>query len=183
MSDNNFWVQHPAADTITFALISEIDLITIGWDCYAHEDGRLLKHFEQINSKYNLSDSDKNYQRNRLEKYTTSFFKKEIFLFSYLTQVYETHSELKSSVGYGGITEWYYDNRAEMVYGIFDQLELVRLSEIVRWIDEFYSHGEYANRPFIESLEFAYRFAEASGSNMREKYENLKFDKIKPGKD
>ena len=108
---------------------------------------------------------------------------KEIFLFSYLTQVYETHSELKSSVGYGGITEWYYDNREEMVYGIFDQLELIRISEIVRWIDEFYSHGEYANRPFIESLEFAYRFAEASGSNMWEKYENLKFDKIKPGKE
>ena len=92
---------------------------------------------------------------------------------SYLTQVYETHSELKSSVGYGGITEWYYDNRAEMVYGIFDQLELVRISEIVRWIDEFYSHGEYANRPFIESLEFAYRFAEASGSNMWENMRTL----------
>ena len=30
---------------------------------------------------------------------------KETFLFSYITQVYETHTELKSSVGYGGITE------------------------------------------------------------------------------
>ena len=108
---------------------------------------------------------------------------KEVFLFSYLTQVYETHSELKSNIGYGGITEWYYENRAEMVYGIFDQLELVKLSEIVRWIDEFYSHTEYSNRPFIEALEFAYRFAEASGSNMWEKYENLKFDKIKPRKE
>ena len=108
---------------------------------------------------------------------------KEVFLFSYLTQVFETHSELKSNIGYGGITEWYYENRAEMVYGIFDQLELVKLSEIVRWIDEFYSHTEYSNRPFIEALEFAYRFAEASGSNMWEKYENLKFDKIKPRKE
>ena len=108
---------------------------------------------------------------------------KEVFLFSYLTQVYETHSELKSNIGYGGITEWYYENRAEMVYGIFDQLELVKLSEIVRWIDEFYSHTEYSNRPFFEALEFAYRFAEASGSNMWEKYENLKFDKIKPRKE
>ncbi len=114
---------------------------------------------------------------------TLTHEEKEIFLFSYLTQVYETHSELKNNVGYGGITEWYYDNRAEMVYGIFDQLEIVRISEIVRWIDEFYSHGEYANRPFIEALEFAYRFAEASGANMWEKYENLKFDKIKPGKE
>jgi len=108
---------------------------------------------------------------------------KEIFLFSYLTMVYETHSELKSSVGYGGITEWYYENRAEMVYGIFDQLEVVRISEMVKWINEFYSHGEYANRPFIEALEFSYRFAEASGNNMWEKYENLQFDKIKPGQD
>ena len=108
---------------------------------------------------------------------------KEIFLFSYLTQVYETHSELKENVGYGGITEWYYNNRAEMVYGIFDQLELVRISEIVKWIDEFYSYGEYANKPFVEALEFAYRFAEASGSNMWEKYENLRFDRIKPGKE
>ena len=108
---------------------------------------------------------------------------KEIFLFSYLTQVYETHSELKSNVGYGEITEWYYDNRAEMVYGIFDQLEVVRISEIVKWVNEFYSHGEYANRPFIEALEFAYRFAESSGVNMWEKYENLKFDKIKPVKE
>mgnify|MGYP003334299655 CR=1 FL=1 len=29
---------------------------------------------------------------------------KETFLFSYITQVYETHTELKSSVGYGVIT-------------------------------------------------------------------------------
>ena len=62
---------------------------------------------------------------------------REIFLFSYLTMVYETHSELKNSVGYGGITEWYYDNRAEMVYGIFDKLEVVRSSEMGQWINEF----------------------------------------------
>ena len=108
---------------------------------------------------------------------------KEIFLFSYLTMVYETHTELKNSEGFGGITEWYYNNRAELVYGVFDQLEVVRISERVKWINEFYSHGEYANRPFIEALEFAYRFAEASGTNMWEKYENLQFDKIRPGRD
>ena len=108
---------------------------------------------------------------------------REIFLFSYLTMVYETHSDLKKTVGYGGITEWYYDNRAEMIYGIFDQLEVVRISEMVQWINEFYSHSEYANRPFIEALEFSYRFSEASGTNIWEKYENLKFDKIKPGKE
>ena len=43
-------------------------------------------------------------------------------------------------------------------------------------------HMGNANKPFVEALEFAYRFAEASGSNMWEKYENLRFDRIKPGK-
>ena len=108
---------------------------------------------------------------------------KEIFLFSYLTQVYDTHQKMIDDMGYGKIITWYYDNRAEMVYGIFDRLEIVRMSEIVRWIDEFYSHSDYANRPFVEALEFSYRFAEASGSNMWEKYENLQFNRIKPGKD
>ena len=97
---------------------------------------------------------------------------KEIFLFSYLTQVYETHSELKSSVGYGGITEWYYDNRAELVYGIFDHLNRVDIYQMVKWVDEFYTHGEYANKPFFEALEFAFRFQQAAGSTLLEKYED-----------
>jgi hypothetical protein len=107
---------------------------------------------------------------------------KETFLFSYLTQVYETHTELQNSVGYGDFTEWYYENRAELIYGIFDKLKEVTIAEMAEWIDEFYSHGEYANRPFYEALEFAYRFADASGGTMWQKYENLKFEKIKPGK-
>ena len=111
---------------------------------------------------------------------TLSNEEKETFLFSYLTQVYETHTDLQNKVGSGGITEWYYNNRAELVYGIFDRLDKVELSEMVQWINEFYSHGEYANRPFYEALEFSIRFAEASGNNMWEKYENLQFDKIKP---
>ena len=111
---------------------------------------------------------------------TLSNEEKETFLFSYLTQVYETHTDLQNKVGYGGITEWYYNNRAELVYGIFDRLDKVELSEMVQWINEFYSHGEYANRPFYEALEFSIRFAEASGNNMWEKYENLQFDRIKP---
>lgn len=114
---------------------------------------------------------------------TLSDSEKETFLFSYLTQVYETHTELQNSEGYGGFTEWYYNNRAELVYGIFDKLEEVKISEMAKWIDEFYSHGEYANRPFYEALEFAYRFADASGATMWEKYENLKYEKIQPGKD
>ena len=43
-----------------------------------------------------------------------------------------------------------YNNRAEMVYGIFDQLEKIRISEMVKWVDDFI-HGEYANKPFYDS--------------------------------
>ena len=113
---------------------------------------------------------------------TLTIEEKEIFLFSYLVQVYETHNELKNDIGYGGITEWYYDNRAELIYGIFDHLEHVDIYEMVKWVDEFYSHGEYANRPFYEALEFSFRFQQAAGSTLLEKYENLQFKKIEPGK-
>ena len=47
---------------------------------------------------------------------------KETFIYSYLVQVYETHKELEESQGFGGITQWYYENRAETVYGIFDRM-------------------------------------------------------------
>ena len=114
---------------------------------------------------------------------TLSTEEREIFLFSYLTQVYETHNELKQSEGYGGVTEWYYTNRAELVYGIFDEMDVITTGDMIKWIDEFYSHGEYANRPFYEALEFAYRFSEASGANIWEKYEYLKFESIKPDMD
>ena len=93
--------------------------------------------------------------------------------------------EKETSQGYGKITQWYFDNRAETVYGIFDRMHenKINLLEMVKWIDEYYSHGEYSNSPFFDALVFALRFSEASGSTMWEKYENLKFDKIKPGKD
>ena len=80
---------------------------------------------------------------------TLTMEEKETFLFSYLVQVYETHTELKKEIGYGGITEWYYDNRAELVYGIFDHLNHVDIYQMVKWVDEFYAHGEYENRPFF----------------------------------
>ena len=62
---------------------------------------------------------------------TLTIEEKETFLFSYLVQVYETHTELKKDIGYGGITEWYYDNRAELVYGIFDHLIQVDIYKMV----------------------------------------------------
>ena len=68
---------------------------------------------------------------------TLSIDEKETFLFSYLTQVYETHTELKKSEGYGGITEWYYNNRAELVYGIFDKLDEIKIHDLAKWVEYF----------------------------------------------
>ena len=105
---------------------------------------------------------------------------KEIYLFSYLTQVYDTYEELKKETGYGDMTSWYYDNRAELIFGIFDQLEKTELFEFVGWIDEFYRQENFVGKPFYEALEFAFRFQKAAGQSIWEKYENMKFEKIKP---
>ena len=105
---------------------------------------------------------------------------KEIFLFSYLTQVYDTHQKMIQDMGYGDVTSWYYDNKAEMVYGIFDQVNQIGMKEFVGWIDEYYSHEEFTGNSFDEAMSFAFRFQQASGETMWEKYENLKFGKIKP---
>ena len=105
---------------------------------------------------------------------------KDIFLFSYLTQVYDTHQKMIQDLGYGEITTWYYDNRAELIYGIFDQVDQIGMKEFIGWIDEYYSHNEFSGNSFDDALSFAFRFQQASGETMWEKYENLKFRKIKP---
>ena len=106
---------------------------------------------------------------------------KEIFLFSYLTQVYETHTAMKKQLGYNDVTTWYYNNIAELVYGVFDSMQKVKMQEFVGWIDQFYSHEDFMNRPFYEALEFAFRYQQAAGETMWEKYKNMEFDRIKPG--
>jgi len=105
---------------------------------------------------------------------------KEIFLFSYLTQVYDTHQNMIKDMGYGDITTWYYDNRAEMIYGIFDQVNQSGMAEFIGWIDEYYSNEEFSGNSFDDALSFAFRFQQAAGETIWEKYENLKFGKIKP---
>ena len=107
---------------------------------------------------------------------------KEIFLFSYLTQVYDTHQKMVNDLGYGEVTTWYYDNRAELIYGIFDQVNQDGMKEFMGWIDEYYTHEEFAGNSFDDALSFAFRFQQASGETIWEKYENLKFGKIKPKK-
>ena len=107
---------------------------------------------------------------------------KEIFLFSYLTQVYDTHQKMIKDLGYGEVTTWYYDNRAELIYGIFDQVNQDGMKEFMGWIDEYYTHEEFAGNSFDDALSFAFRFQQASGETIWEKYENLKFGKIKPKK-
>jgi len=107
---------------------------------------------------------------------------KEIFLFSYLTQVYDTHQKMINDLGYGEVTTWYYDNRAELIYGIFDQVNQDGMKEFIGWIDEYYTHEEFTGNSFDDALSFAFRFQQASGETIWEKYENLKFGKIKPKK-
>ena len=105
---------------------------------------------------------------------------KEIFLFSYLTQVYDTHQKMIDDLGYGEVTTWYCENRAELIYGIFDQVNQDGMKEFMGWIDEYYKHEEFSGNSFDDALSFAFRFQQASGETIWEKYENLKFGKIKP---
>jgi len=105
---------------------------------------------------------------------------KEIFLFSYLTQVYDTHQKLIKDQGYSDLTTWYYDNQAELVYGIFDQINQSDMQEFIGWIDEYFSHDEFLGNSFDEALSFAFRFQQAAGDTIWEKYENFKFNTIKP---
>ncbi len=105
---------------------------------------------------------------------------KDIFLFSYLTQVYDTHQKMIKDLGYDSVTTWYFDNKAEMIYGIFDQVEQTGMQEFIGWIDEYYSHEEFSGNSFDDALSFAFRFQQASGETIWEKYENLKYGKIKP---
>lgn len=103
---------------------------------------------------------------------------KEVFLFSYMTQVYDTYESLRKELGYNDVTSWYYDNRAEEVFAVFDELESEGIGEFVKWIDEFYNHEEYYDYPFNEALRFAFRFHNTAGETLWEKYENMKFDEL-----
>ena len=137
--------------------------------------------FLPISTIVNAQDNDWVFEeRNVISLYWTTLDQKEkkIYLFSYMTQVYETYDALKKDVGYEKITQWYFDNKAEAVFGIFDQLEEVDIEEYIGWIDEYYSHKEFQNNSFMDALVFAFRFQQASGKTIWEKYENLKFDKI-----
>ena len=107
---------------------------------------------------------------------------KEIFLFSYLTQVYDTHQEMINNLGYGEVTTWYFDHKAELVYGIFDQIDQSGMQEFIGWIDEYYRNQEFSGNAFDDALSFAFRFQQAAGETIWEKYENLKYGKIKPQK-
>ena len=145
---------------IKLSLITIITLSTI-----------LFSQNDQINAKPNAISV---YWR------TLNPNEKEIFLFSYLTQVYDTHQKMIKDIGYGDITTWYYDNRAELIYGIFDEVIQKDMKEFIGWIDEYYRHDEFSGNSFDDALSFAYRFQQASGETIWEKYENLKFGKIKP---
>ena len=141
----------------------------------------LFASFLFINTIVSAQDADWDFkERNVISIYWTTLSQEEkkIYLFSYMTQVYETYDALKKEVGYDKVTQWYYDNKAETVFGIFDQLEEIDIKEFIGWIDEYYGHKEFQNNTFMDALVFAFRFQQASGETIWEKYENLKFDKI-----
>ena len=143
--------------------LSLITIITLSTILFSQDD--------QINAKPNAISV---YWR------TLNPNEKEIFLFSYLTQVSDTHQKMIKDIGYGDITTSYYDNRAELIYGIFDEVNQKDMKEFIGWIDEYYRHDEFSGNSFDDALSFAYRFQQASGETIWEKYENLKFRKIKP---
>ena len=83
-------------------------------------------------------------------------------------------------LGYGDVTTWYYNNRAELIYGIFDQVNQLGMQEYIGWIDEYFTHEEFAGNSFDDALSFAFRFQQAAGETFWEKYENVLFVNIKP---
>lgn len=98
---------------------------------------------------------------------------KELYLFSYLTQVYETHTSLIEETGRGELTKWYYENRAELAYNTLDLLEETDISKLVEWIDDFYRQDEFKEKPFHEALRYAYARSQVKGQTLLEKYESL----------
>ena len=55
--------------------IDDIDAVTTGWDCNAHESGELAAHFAEINAIYPPTPHDEAYQQNRLESLTATRLK------------------------------------------------------------------------------------------------------------
>lgn len=98
---------------------------------------------------------------------------KEFYLFAYLTQVYETHKSLIDETGRGDFTKWYYESRAEIAYAILEHLEGNDSSRFIEWVDDFYRQDEFRDRPFHESLRYAYTRSQVRGQTLLEKYESL----------
>lgn len=98
---------------------------------------------------------------------------KELYLFAYLTQVYDTHTSLVKETGRGELTQWYYKNRAELAYKILELLEEKGPSDFIESIDEFYRQDEFKDLPFHEALSYAYLRSQMEGETLLEKYESL----------
>jgi len=98
---------------------------------------------------------------------------KEIYLFAYLTQVYDTHKTLIDDVGRGGFAKYYYENRAELAYNIFELLDTVPISKFIIWIDDFYSQPELREFPFPEAIKYSYKRSQIKQEDkLYEKYKD-----------
>tara|TARA_Y100001970_G_C14226303_1_gene855899 strand:- start:1 stop:1725 length:1725 start_codon:yes stop_codon:yes gene_type:complete len=58
--------------------ITDIDKITIGWDCDVHENGELKDHFNNVNSIYPPTKYDKAYQKRRISNFSTTAYESSI---------------------------------------------------------------------------------------------------------
>ena len=58
--------------------IADIDAVTTGWDCDAHESGELAAHFAEINAVYPPTPHDEAYQQHRIESLTATRHKRHL---------------------------------------------------------------------------------------------------------
>jgi carbamoyltransferase len=48
--------------------LTDIDAIVQAWDCAKYDDGRIARHYDEINRRYPTADADRVYQQNLLQQ-------------------------------------------------------------------------------------------------------------------
>lgn len=112
---------------------------------------------------------------------TLTSAEKEVYLFAYLTQVYDTHTSLVREKGRGEFAKWFYKNRAELAYELLDQLKGDKLAAFVSYVDDFYGQEEFHDRPFHEAVSYAHSFSKMRGKTLLDKFQSLFSDTTAAG--
>tara|TARA_X000001036_G_scaffold438091_1_gene485035 strand:+ start:2980 stop:3402 length:423 start_codon:yes stop_codon:yes gene_type:complete len=138
---------------------------------------KIIKNFLVIMFFVSIGFSQADYSPIPLYWKTLDKKDKEIYLFAYLTQVYDTHKFLIDDVGRGGFSKYYYEERAELAYNIFDLLDSTPMSKFIIWIDDFYAQPELREFPFPEALKYAYKRSQIKEEDkLLEKFRNNLLD-------